>query len=154
MTYGLDDNSIHMIAATAYAENRGQGDDAILHTASSVFNRLGQGEWKNMSLPQVLHHGYYAVSNPGANGGFQEAMSGKFKDKNDENEFKKIYSTVASINRGTVEPTDTQFYFKQPEINRQIKNKSFDFSKVDEGEPFKTKVNGRSVAFRTFHYKQ
>ena len=102
-----------------------------------------------MSIPQVLHSGFSAVNNTSNNDGFNEAMSGKFKDKASENEFKNIYSKVAAINRGTLEPTDTQFYFKQPEINKLIKHKQFDFSKVEEGEPFKTKAG----KFRTFHYK-
>jgi hypothetical protein len=153
MTYGLPDQAVHMIAAATYGENRGQGDDAILHTASSVFNRLGKNEWKNMSIPEVLQHGYYAVKDQSKNSGFQEAMTGNFPDKASENEFKKIYATVASINRGTVDPTDTQFYFNQSEINRLSKSKGFVFSKVEEGQPFNAKVSGRSVKFRTFHYK-
>jgi hypothetical protein len=153
MIYGLPDNMVQMIAAATYGENRGQGQDAILHTASSIFNRLGQNEWKHMSVPQVLQNGYYAVSHPENNQGFTDAMSGKFKDKASENDFKRIYATVASLNRGSVEPKSTQFYFKQNEINKLIKNKGFDFSKVNEGESFNAKVGGKTVKFRTFSYK-
>jgi hypothetical protein len=94
----------------------------------------------------VLQNGFYAVSNPSVNHGFTDAMSGKFKDEDGENEFKKIYAKVAAINRGTIEPTDTQFYFNQKEINKLVKNKAFDFSQVEEGQAF-----GK---FRTFHYKK
>ena len=145
MNYGLPDDQVKMIAATTYGVNRGQGDNAITQTASSIFNRLGQHEWKNMSVPEVLQNGYAAVNNPGKNDGFSEAMSGKFADKDSENEFKKIYARVASINRGAVEPTNAQFYFNQKEIGNLIRSKKFDFSKVEEGQGF-----GK---FRTFHYK-
>ena len=149
LKYNLPDDQIKMIAAATYGENRGQGDDAIMHTASSVFNRLGRNEWQHLSVPEVLQHGYYAVSNPSKNTGFSEAMSGKFKDKDGENEYKRIYAKVAAINRGAIEPTDAQFYFNQAEINRQVKSKSFDFSKVEEGKSF----SAGKQKFRTFHYK-
>ena len=155
MQYNLPDNMVKMIASAGYGENRGQGEGAMMHTISSVYNRFGQREWANKSVPEVLQDGFYAVKDAasGKNSGFSDAMNGKFKSEADENEYKKWFVKTAAINRGTIEPTDTQFYFKQPEINRLVKNKGFDFSKVEEGEPFNTKVNGRSVKFRTFHYK-
>lgn len=150
MAYGLSDQDVKQIAAATYGENRGQGQDAILQTASSVFNRLGNNEWSNMSVPQILQHGYYAVSNQSNNSGYSEAINNKFPDKDSENNYKRIYATVAAMNRGTVQPTDAQFYFKQAEINSLMKKKAFDFSKVEEGQPFNT-TTGK---FRTFHYKQ
>jgi hypothetical protein len=150
MKYDLSDNDLMQIAAMTYGENRGQGDAAIIHTASSAFNRLGKNEWRNLAVPDMLKNGYYAVSHTEDNPGYSEAMNGKFPDKQSEGEFKRIYAKVAAINRGAIDPTDTQFYFKQPEINKLIKSKGFDFSLVEEGEPFQTK-NGK---FRTFFYKK
>lgn len=149
MNYGLSDQDVQQIAAATYGENRGQGDAAVLHTASSIYNRLGKREWSGMGVSDVLQNGYNAVNNTSNNKGYSDAMSNIFKDKESENEYKRIYAKVAAINRGAIEPTDTQFYFKQPEINKMTKNKTFDFSKVEEGQSFNTK-NGK---FRTFHYK-
>ncbi len=149
MSYNLTDQEVKMIAAMAYGENRGQGDSAITHTISSAYNRIGKNEWRNKTVPEILQGGYYAVSDTSKNTGYADAMSGKFKSKEDENEYKRAFIKAAAMNRGTLQPTDTQFYFKQSEINKLIKNKAFDFSKVEEGEPFNTK-NGK---FRTFHYK-
>lgn len=148
MIYGLSDADVKQIAACVYAENRGGDDKALIHTASSIFNRLGQGEWADKSLPQVLREGYSAVGNPKDNKGWEEAMGGKFPDDESANVFKNIYAKVAAINRGKLQPTKTQFYFKQPEINRLSKKKSFDFGKVEEGESFGLGKN----KFRTFHY--
>lgn len=149
MNYQLPEQEVKMIAAAAYGENRGQGDDAALHTISSVYNRIGRNEWRNKTVPEILQNGYYAVSDTSTNTGYTDALTGKFKNKDDENEYKRIYAKTAAINRGSIEPTDSQFYFNQSEINKLSKSKKFDFSKVEEGTPFMTK-NGK---FRTFHYK-
>ena len=147
--YGLPDDQVKMIASAVYGENRGQGDSAILHTASSVFNRIGNNEWAGKSVPEILLGGYAAVKDTSKNSGFKDAMTNHFPDTNAENEFKRIYAKVAAMNRGKIEPTDTQFYFNQKEINRLAKKGGFDFEKVKEGEPFSSKVG----KFRTFSYK-
>lgn len=151
--YGLSDQDVKQIAATTYGENRGQSPDAVLQTASSVFNRIGNNEWSNMSVPQIVQNGYYAVSHPQNNTGYTDAINNQFPDDDSANSYKKIYSTVAALNRGTIQPTPTQFYFKQSEINSLIKNKGFDFSKVNEGSPFDATVGGQKTKFRTFYYK-
>lgn len=150
----MTDDDVKMIAAMAYGKNRGQGDDAIVHTLSSAYNRIGKNEWRNKTVPEILNGGYYAVSDTSNNTGYADAMAGKFKNKDDENEYKRIYVKAAAMRRGTLQPTDTQFYFKQSEINKLSKSKGFDFSKVDEGTPFNAKVGGKTEKFRTFHYKQ
>lgn len=161
MSYNLTDEEVKMMAAMSYGENRGQGDDAMLHTLSSAYNRIGKNEWRNKTVPEILKGGYYAVSDTSTNTGYADAMAGKFKSKEEENEYKRHYIKASAMNRGTIQPTSTQFYFKQPEINKldkQFKNKEdklygFDFSQVEEGDSFMTKVGGKEVKFRTFRYK-
>ena len=161
MSYNLTDEEVKMMAAMSYGENRGQGDDAMLHTLSSAYNRIGKNEWRNKTVPEILQGGYYAVSDTSTNTGYADAMAGKFKSKDDENEYKRHYIKASAMNRGTLQPTSTQFYFKQPEINnldKKFKDKTdkssgFDFSLVEEGDSFMTKVGGKPVKFRTFRYK-
>ena len=51
MSYNLTDEEVKMIAAMSYGQNRGQGDDAMLHTLSSAYNRIGKNEWRNKTVP-------------------------------------------------------------------------------------------------------
>jgi hypothetical protein len=146
-----NNDAIQYIAATVHGEMRNQPRDAKINVASSIFNRYGQREWKHMDLPTMVNQGYYAVrdAKKGKNTGFDEAMSGKFKNKTDEDDFRRTYAIVASIAKGTLEPTKTQFYYNQNEINRLIKNKKHDFKKTPEVGSFE---DTKGKKFRTFAY--
>ena len=150
--YGLNDEQIKHIAAAVYGENRGQGDDALKATAASFFNRMGEHEWKKQSVDNLAYHTFNAIKDSvsGKNTGYLDALSGKFPDKDGENEYKKIISMVGAMNRGKMDTGDAQFYFNDNEIKKLKASKNFDFAKVDEGDSFK--AGGQK--FRTFHYKK
>ena len=130
----INDQAIQYIAAVTHGEMRNQPEEAKLHVISSIVNRLGKGEWRGLDLKGLSDKYYYAVrdSKSGKNTGFSEAISGKFRNKSDESDFKKTLMLTSAVIKGHRQPYDTQFYFNTKEDARQKKagRKVFDYSKV------------------------
>ncbi len=146
--------------AVVHGEMRNQPDEAKINAISSIYNRRTnfnthwkfRGTWDNM-----LRQEYYAIrdSESGDNMGYQEALEvltkgTKFKNKEDEKDFIRTMQLWNGVMRGTIKPTEAQFYYTEEEEARQRKSGGIDFSKLKKTGSFKDK-KGR--VFNTFKYK-
>ena len=135
---------LYQVAAMTYGE-MGSKDEAHWDmAASSYFNSVGQGEWKDLTSQELLNQRYYAVSKQ--NDPYTWAMDKKFPNVREEHTFKKILSRVSAMARGTIPKLDNQFYFTKGEITRQTKDKSFNFDLVES--------TGKTGRFFMFRYKK
>ena len=87
MKYGLPDEIVKRIAATAY------------HDADNKYAQAMKG----------VSHVYNTIGHPNTQGKIMQAhmtdaMQGKFKTKESENTFKSYFAKSAAINRGTLDP--------------------------------------------------
>ncbi len=87
MKYGLPDEVVKRIAATAY-HDADKKFSAALKSVSGVYNTL--------SHPNTQGKIMQAHTTP--------AMMGQFKNKEHENTFKSYIAKSAAINRGTLDP--------------------------------------------------
>jgi hypothetical protein len=87
MKYGLPDEVVKRIAATAY-HDADKKVNAALKSISGVYNSLND--------PNTQGKIMQAHTTP--------AMQGHFKTKESENAFKSYFAKAAAINRGTLDP--------------------------------------------------
>jgi len=155
----MDADTIQGIAVV-HGEMRNQPDEAKINAISSILNRRNnfnthwsfRKTWDNM-----LRQEYHAIrdSESGKNIGYQEAMNSltkgtAFKDKKDENDFKRTMQLWNGVMRGTIKPTEAQFYYTKEEEVRQRKSGGTDFSKLEKVGTFK---DSKGNTFTTFKYK-
>ena len=164
MKTNIDMDSIQALAV-AHGEMRGQSDEAKINAISSLYNRRTnfnthwkfRGTWGNM-----LRQEYCAIrdSESGKNMGYQEAYERltkgtPFKNKGDEADFVRTMQLWSGIMKGTIKPTETQFYYTEAEERRQRKafkagKGGVDFSKLEKVGNFKS---NKGEVFTTYKYK-
>lgn len=141
---GISSTGIMPLAAVMYAASANQKDAHAIRVGSTVLNRLKSGKPEfgadTGSITNVIQKGYYEYNSPL----WQEAMSGKFKDKVSEDRFKKIMALGSGLMRGTVETQPGEFFFTDSEIPK-IKKQGFNMNLVEEV--------GKSGDHRFFRYK-
>lgn len=129
------------MAQAIYGEAASEDFNTMHMIGSTMLNRLKSGRAKEFgaNIPEILNKGYYAVSNP--NEPYKQALSKKFPDKQSELKFKQALQIASGLYKGTIKPTEGEFYFTPKEIANQKKAKSFNFKVVkDVGSIGKYKV--------------
>jgi hypothetical protein len=133
------------LANAIYGEAANQSPEVMKMVGSTAINRLKSGRVHEFgaSLPEILHKGYYAVSNP--NIPYQQAVTQKFPDKESETKFKQAMMIASGLIKGTITPDKGEFYFTNKEIGKLKRNpKKFNFKAV--------KKIGSSGDYQVFGY--
>ena len=139
----MDDATLYNISSMVYGEMGSEDKEHWRMAASSYFNSFGKGEWADLSSDELLNQRYYAVQNK--NDPYTWATTKKFPYKEEENRFKKVLSFVSAMSRGKEAKSDAQFFWTNPEVVKQTKNKSINFDLL--------KKTGRVGKFNTYSYK-
>ena len=139
----MDDAILYKVAAMTYGEMGSEDTEHWRMAASSYFNSIGQGEWADLSSDELLNQRYFAVQNK--NDPYTWATTKKFPSKEEENRFKRVYSFVSAMARGKEPKSDAQFFWTNPEVEKQTRNKSINFDLL--------KKTGRVGKFNTYSYK-
>lgn len=145
-------------AAVLFGEMRGQPDEAVVSAGSTLINRYDDffKHWSfRGNYSDMLDSEYYAVRDAasGKNTGYAEATDyltkkKPFKNKKDENDFKRVLQLWKGLNDGTIERGKQHFYFTLKE--EESARKSMDFKKLKHTGSFKDR---KGVTFNTYAYK-
>jgi len=120
------------LANTIYGEMASQDYDHMVMTGSTALNRL-QAERPDefgQNLQDVLQNGYYAVSNP--NVPYKQATEQSFPDKLSESKYKQAIAVSSGLLKGTIQPTQGQFYFTKEEATKLKRSRKFNFKALKE----------------------
>ena len=139
----MDDATLYNVAAMTYGEMGSEDKEHWRMAASSYYNSFGKGEWADLTSDELLNRRSYAVQNK--NDPYRWAMEKKFPNKAEENRFKKVLSFVSAMDKGKEKRTDAQFFWTNPEVAKQTKNKSINFKLL--------KKTGRVGNYNTYNYK-
>lgn len=106
------------VLATAYGEAASEPYEDKVHVLSSIYNRAMSGREEfgaeTGEISKVLEKGYYAYSKQSPK--FQEAMDGKFPDKQSEDAYKEIVAIWSGLMKGKIKPTETLFFLTPKEV--------------------------------------
>lgn len=126
----MDD--VAVLASIIYGEAADQDPEVMTMVGSTVLNRLKaeRPEEFGETIEEIGRKGYYAVINE--NEPYQQAASGKFKDKVAEEAYKQSYAIASGLIKGTIEPVEGHFYFTPDEEKKLRKSgkKKFNFKAV------------------------
>jgi len=135
-------NEVIDLANGIFGEAASEDYNTMLMVGSSAINRLKSNRPQEFgsNLQEVLQKGYYAVSNP--NEPYKQALTQQFPDKDSENKYKVALQIASGLIKGTIKPTEGQFYFTSKEIKKL--KKSFKFEQV--------KSYGKTGKYEVFGY--